>query len=146
MTLIMNKQKKQIEEMADDVRSYYCGSEYDELEDDISFSEHLVNLGWIKPDENAVVLSKEEYERLLKEETLCERLGNDIDVKLKYIYELEDKVAQVRKETTEKIANDISNDILVVNTKEYGNIEVVPVERLQEIIQTIEATTNENCI
>ena len=54
--------------------------------------------------ENAVVLTREEYERLLKEETLCERLGNDIDVKLKYIYELEDKVAQERKETAEKFA------------------------------------------
>ena len=142
----MDKHQKQIEEMADDVRSYYCGSEYDELEDDISFSEHLVNLGWIKPNENSVVLTREEYERLLKEEALCERLGNDIDVKLKYIYELEDKVAQTLKEMAKKIMSDISSDILVVNTKEYGNIEVVPVERLQEIIQTIEATTNENCI
>ena len=133
----MDKQQKQIEEMANDVRSYYHGSEYDELEDDISFSGHLVNLGWIKLDENAVVLTKEEYDRLLKEETLCEQLGNDVNVKLRYILELEDKVAQERKKTTEKIMNDISNDIIVVNTKEYGNIEVVPVERLQEIIQTL---------
>lgn len=134
----MDKQQKQIEEMANDVRSYYHGSEYDELEDDISFSGHLVNLGWIKLDENAVVLTKEEYDRLLKEETLCEQLGNDVNVKLRYILELEDKFEKERKETAEKIMNDISNDIIVVNTKEYGNIEVVPVERLQEIIQTLE--------
>ena len=62
--------------------------------------------------ENAVVLAKEEYERLLKEETLCERLGNDIDVKLKYIYELEDKVAQVHKETAEKIWNKAKNNFV----------------------------------
>ena len=57
--------------------------------------------------EGAVVLTREEYERLLKEETLCERFGNDIDAKLKYIYELEDKVAQARKETAEKFAEKI---------------------------------------
>ena len=133
----MDKKQKQIEEMANYVRSYYHGSEYDELENDINFSEHLVNLGWIKLDENAVVLTEEEYERLLKEETLCERLGNDVDVKLKYIYELEDKVAQERKETAKKIMNNISSNILVIDTKEYGNIEVVPMERLQEICNDI---------
>lgn len=42
-----------------------------------------------------------------------------------------------RKETAEKIMNEISGDILTVNTKEYGNIEVIPVERLQEICTTI---------
>ena len=44
---------------------------------------------------------------------------------------------KAHKEMAEKIANDISNDILVVNTKEYGSIEVVPMERLQETIQTL---------
>ena len=42
-----------------------------------------------------------------------------------------------RKETAEQIMNDISNDVLVVNTKEYGNIEVVPMERLQEVCNSI---------
>lgn len=125
----MDKQQKQIEEMANDVRSYYHGSEYDELEDDISFSEHLVNLGWIKLDENAVVLTEEEYERLLKEETLCERLGNDVDVKLKYIYELEDKVAQERKEMAEKIYN-MAEEVVektkyIVDGKLYLHIDVL---------------------
>jgi hypothetical protein len=44
---------------------------------------------------------------------------------------------QTLKETAKKIMDDISSDILVVNTKEYGNIEVVPVERLQEICNDI---------
>ena len=149
----MDKQK-QIEEMANDVRSYYHGSEYDELEDDISFSGHLVNLGWIKLDENAVVLTEEEYERLLKEETLCERLGNDIDVKLKYIYELEDKVAQVRKETAEKFAErvkaklsewlDDNEDLNFKIDKGIAIIELIGVESLEgEVI--VESLIDEIC-
>ena len=47
-------------------------------------------------------------------------------------------ITQAVKDASKKIMNDISSDILIVNTKEYGNIEVVPVERLQEIIQTLE--------
>ena len=37
------------------------------------------------------------------------------------------------KETAEKFVTLADNDILVVDTQEYGEIEVVPVERLQEI-------------
>lgn len=147
----MDKKQKQIEEMASIICKetsnkglckkcdfkkhrqfdfiYQC-SKFDN-------AEALYNAGYRKIPEGAVVLTEEEYERLLKEETLCERLGNDVDVKLKYIYELEDKVAQERKETAKKIMNDISSDILVIDTKEYGNIEVVPMERLQEICNDI---------
>ena len=42
-----------------------------------------------------------------------------------------------RKEMAEKIMKEISGDILTVNTKEYGNIEVIPVERLQEICTNV---------
>lgn len=127
----MDKQQKQIEEMANDVRSYYHGSEYDELEDDISFSEHLVNLGWIKLDENTMVLTREEFD-----EDYATKEDRDYWKHKAEIYK--EHLKKAHKETVEKIINDISNDILVVNTKEYGNIEVVPVERLQEIIQTLE--------
>lgn len=41
------------------------------------------------------------------------------------------------KAWADEFMSSISNDILVVNTKEYGNIEVVPVERLQEIVETL---------
>ena len=137
----MDKHQKQIEEIARsctdcihyEICSLWTTTDLDEDE------AYKYCFGHYRPKihENAVVLTREEYERLLKEETLCERLGNDIEVKLKYIYELEDKVAQERKETAEKIMNGISSDILVVNTKEYGNIEVVPVDSLQEICNNI---------
>ena len=113
----MDKQK-QIEEMAKLIKpivvssSLYCEGSDNQRQrakeevkkQSLRNAEALYNAGCRKIPENAVVLTREEYERLLKEETLCERLGNDIDVKLKYIYELEDKVAQARKETAEKFA------------------------------------------
>ena len=43
---------------------------------------------------------------------------------------------QARKETAEKILTEIGeSDTLVINTHEYGEIEVVPMERLKEIIK-----------
>lgn len=88
-------------------------------------AESLQRDGYRKINENEVVISEEEYERLLKEETLCEHLGNDVDVKLRYIYELEGKVAQERNETAEKILKDImfcidindcnKNEMLILN-------------------------------
>lgn len=49
----------------------------------------------------------------------------------------EKQLSKARKEMAEKFANDISGDILVVNTKEYGRIEVVPLERIDEICKEI---------
>ena len=74
--------------------------------------------------ENAVVLTRVEYEKLKSLSTIEE-------ITLGAVYD------NTRKETAEKIMNDISNDIIVVNTKEYGNIEVIPTERLQEICTNI---------
>lgn len=92
--------------------------------------------------ENAVVLTREEYHELKQAKTLLEFREETIkyleDANIRYAEALELKVNEKeRKETAEKIMNEISGDILTVNTKEYGNIEVVPVERLQEIIQTL---------
>jgi hypothetical protein len=43
---------------------------------------------------------------------------------------------QAVKDTAKEIYNEIGdNDILVITTQEYGSIEVVPLERLQEIIK-----------
>ena len=45
-------------------------------------------------------------------------------------------VEQAVKDTAREILGEISeSDILVVNTQEYGEIEVVPMERLKEIIK-----------
>lgn len=74
-----------------------------------------------KIPEGAVVLMKEGYDELLRRETKAFIKGEK----------------QGSKETVEKIMNDISSDILVINTKEYGNIEVVPLDRISEICENI---------
>ena len=49
----------------------------------------------------------------------------------------EKKVQQAVKDTAKEIYDDIDkSDILVVQTQEYGEIEVVPIERLQEIVKS----------
>lgn len=111
--------------------------------------------------ENAVVLTREEYEKVkhvlkyepeeaiirLEDLTKNERLysphmfcslGGCSGVRKGCNRTCKESwIVIERKETAEKFMSSISNDVLVVNTKEYGNIEVVPVERLQEIIQTL---------
>lgn len=137
----MDKQQKQIEEMANDVRSYYHGSEYDELEDDISFSVHLVNLGWIKLDENAVLLTMEDYKLLDKKIKALEEYVGALEenkrVSNALIERLKEIAKMARKETAEKIMNDISNDVLVITTIDYGSVEVVPLDRISEICENI---------
>jgi hypothetical protein len=105
----------------------------------IFYATMLINAGYRKIHEGAVVLTREEYERLLKEETLCERLGNDIDVKLKYIYELEDKVAQERKETAEKFAQALENRLDSIDTilHEDNEEEYLSANELGELIDEI---------
>ena len=47
-----------------------------------------------------------------------------------------DMVKQAVKDTSKEILTEIGeSDILVINTQEYGEIEVVPIERLKEIIK-----------
>ena len=100
----MDKQQKKIEEIEQFLARKILGGKAWNTRDISKGVYELIT-------KDVVVLTREEYERLLKEETLCERLGNDIDVKLKYIYELEDKVAQVRKETVEKLAEKLKYDV-----------------------------------
>ena len=83
-----------------------------------------------KIPENVVVLTREEFD-----ENYITKEDRDY---WKYKAEIyKEHLKKARKETAEKIMNGISSDILVVNTKEYGNIEVVPIERLQEICNDI---------
>lgn len=47
------------------------------------------------------------------------------------------KIDEVRKETAKGIYGQIEkSDILIVNTQEYGEIEVVSIERLNEIFRS----------
>ena len=137
----MDKQK-QIEEMAKDYYGYSI-----DLEDDCKFvAEEMYNKGHRKISEDEVVLTREEYEKLkLFEERV--RSGVCFTQKEWFDYCQKDSNERTsllikakkdtRKETAEKFMSSISNDVLVVNTKEYGNIEVVPLDRISEICENI---------
>ena len=173
----MDKQQKQIEEMAKETSNKqwqrideYClriqkAMQYKGNCDHEDVPSILVDYKEeIKKElipENAVVLTREEYEKvkhvlkyepeeaiirledLAKNERLynphmfcslagCSGVHKGCNRTCK-----ESWIVIERKETAEKIMNEISGDILTVNTKEYGNIEVIPVERLQEICTNI---------
>lgn len=122
----MDKQQKQIEEMAKDLREAWTAwSESTDDSNAYDFVAKILAKKWQhKISENTVVLTREKYDEFLRQNFIIDML--------------KDCIKDASKETAEKIMKDISSDILVINTKEYGNIEVVPVERLQEIIQTLE--------
>ena len=64
-----DKENQIIEELANDIYSLKsCDTSFEENCKLLSYD--LVTLGWIKPDKNSVVLSKEEYEILLNKECL----------------------------------------------------------------------------
>lgn len=90
----------------------------------------LYKQGYRKISEGSVVLSKEEHKQLYNDERAsyyrAENLAIENDL-------LNRKLIDARKETAEKFVNLPDSDILVVNTQEYGEIEVVSVERLQEL-------------
>lgn len=85
--------KKQIEEMAKDLRTIDRWREYPTPEE---YAEELIKLGWIKPNENSVVISKEEYERLKTAvgEFVTESRAREIAIEYKNMYV---------KETAERI-------------------------------------------
>lgn len=78
--------------------------------------------------------SKEEDYIVL--DTLNTELQKQVD-ELKFDKEILQKLIDKReKDTAKEIYGEIGdNDILVITTQEYGSIEVVPLERLQEIIK-----------
>ena len=137
------EQDKAIEEMTDYLFGNAISHDTQFKGDYRSIAIDLICAGYRKIPENAVVLTRDEYERLLKEETLCERLGNDVDVKLKYIYELEYKVAQERKETAEKFAEMLKDffkekgKIFHDGKQIFHDLRVVSLEKIDEICKEI---------
>lgn len=82
------------------------------------------NAGYQKLPEDSVVLSRERYDYL----TAC------FD---KFVEIMKDVKKQARKEMAKEIYGEIEkSDILIVDTQEYGEIEVVPIERLNEIFRS----------
>ena len=173
----MDKQQKQIEEMAKEknskqwqIRDKYClriqkAMQYKGNDDHEDVPSILVDYEKeIKKElipENAVVLTREEYEKVkhvlkyepeeaiirLEDLTKNERLysphmfcslGGCSGVRKGCNRTCKESwIVIERKETAEKFMSSISNDVLVVNTKEYGSIEVVPLDRINEICNNI---------
>ena len=130
----MDKQQNQIEEMKKsctdcmhyEICSLWTTTDLDEEEAyKYCFGRYRSRI-----PENAVVMMREEFD-----EDYATKEDRDYWKHKAEIYK--EHLKKVLKETAEKIMNDLSSDIIVVNTKEYGNIEVVPVERLQEICNGI---------
>lgn len=90
----------------------------------------LIEQGYRKLPEDSVVITKEEYEKLL-------------DKNKSYTQSFMFGFGKGRKETAEKFINLSDSDILVVDTQEYGEIEVVSVEKLQEIAKTFRVEIKE---
>ena len=106
-----------------------------------------------KIDKDSVILTRAEYDKLL--DIKSDKILKDIDkvfdeefedikesiirsIKLKMRPVFKAIETKANKETAEKFVNLPDSDILVVDTKEYGEIEVVSVERLQELAKQFE--------
>lgn len=126
----MNDNQKQIKEMTKIVdkvfRCYYKGDYESGIKD---FATHLVEFGAIVLPEGSVVSSKREYEKLnIKIDCLRETITwYDNDMK-KEIDQREKKIDQARKETAEKILNEVKD--MFINTN--YNIDWI-VNKLEEI-------------
>lgn len=136
----LNKCKEICQYSGKSCRQYTCR--------DYAYAETLHKAGYQKLPEDSIVLTREEYEKLknesidklfadeaffkeefkANEEYLQKRANRDY---IKFVKK------QERKETAEKFVNLPDSDILVVDTKEYGEIEVVSVERLQELAKEL---------
>jgi hypothetical protein len=125
----MKDKEKQIEEMAKDLKQHIIKTIYgvrssNERE---KCANYLVSKGWIKPNKDSVVLSREEFENLgLVVETIQEyesvngqpKLVNEKKIVKKLKTNLTDllnqelkelQIAQARKETAEKILREVAD-------------------------------------
>lgn len=155
----MDKQQKQIEELAK-----YLLDRFDLIlaeADAISISNYILKRYQPKLPKDSVVLTKEEYEKvkhvlkyepeeaiirledLAKNERLysphmfcslggCSGVRKGCNRTCK-----ESWIVIERKETAEKIMNEISGDTLTISTRDYGSIEVVPLDRISEICENM---------
>lgn len=123
-----------IKEMAEDI-DFACV----DLSKDtrLEVARALTVLNYRKIPENAVVLSKEELDELKQAKILLSFREETIkyleDANIRYAEALENK----GKDTAKEIYGEIEeSDILIVGTQEYGEIEVVSIERLNEIFRS----------
>lgn len=103
----------------------------------IATAENLYNAGCRKIPEGAVVLTREEHKAWIEKIRILE-----VQLDLERTTSIEQMLKTKGKHTANKIMNDLSGDVLVVDTKEYGSIEVVSLERLVEICKELTEGTN----
>ena len=90
-----------------------------------------------KIPENAVVITKEEYEQYEKcKDLLTEYINGEIISENVFCQQVED-IKQIRKDMLSKMMRDVSEDTLTISTRDYGSIEVVPLDRISEICENI---------
>lgn len=115
-------QEKRIEEMSEDVtRAVEYDIENSDLIDSCATAIKLIKLGWIKPNKDSVVLSKEEYEEYQKFKDFMERndweniehMETTLDKCQEVLYE---RLQQASNETVEKILH-----IIDLVDKKYQN-------------------------
>ena len=146
----MNRQK-QIEEMAKEktnkqwqIRDKYClriqkATQYKGDCDHEDIPSILVDYEKeIKKElipENAVVMTREEYNNM---QFVTEFIGTKQKIgacDFNRVFLQHER--KIRKETAERIMNEISGDTLTISTRDYGSIEVVPLDRISEICENI---------
>lgn len=139
----MTDRKKQIEEMAEDINSmsernaHYYEKENDKLVQREAFAdckaiaEELVKKGWVKIPEDAVVLTKEEWENYkssFRNQLYCKDVQYGIEIKelrndRDYWREEYRQASKETKKTAEKILNElnrmVNKNAIKVNRDDY---------------------------
>lgn len=132
--------EKQIIEMAKDI--------HEELEtENIPYHEcdfmaqRLIKKGWVKSNENSIVLSREEYENIY-EQVEQNVLANIADGGTSCHWCIEQHEKKASKETAEKIIHDldmkISNYAMVLDLPELPEkIRLIPAEVMVHFVKTL---------
>ena len=110
-------------------------------------AEHLINNGWIKPDEDSVVLPREEYEKLHSFDLAFKILAEPNPVLISA--EKYEELKQAHKETAEKFKGFIRE--LLTNgddsiTTYYGDVKyrLIREDDLQELAKQLGVEIKEN--
>ena len=123
---LIHRQKAEIERLTE--RKEFWENMHDKV---VNQFENLEDK--IEEYENALVMKQYRITELQKQVDELEDICLDCPYKLKF----DEIEKQAVKDTAKEIYEEIDkSDILVVETKEYGEIEVVPIERLKEIIKS----------
>lgn len=94
-----------------------------------------------------ITRQKEEIERL---ETLNERLGDDIDLKLKYIYELEEKLKIAKSEARREFAERLKEKAYIESNETRTGIilwhSCVTVNQINNLLEEMESESDADSV